>query len=395
MNSNFKLGRKLYLSFGGQLALTLILSAIYWTDSHKAGSVVQVLATLVTAIAVIAGIGFVFMSRRTCRDLENVGLELSNGAEQLYVAASQISAGSHSLAQGASEQAASLEETSASTEEINSMAQRNMENSHTAAERVKVCEAKITSTNESLAQMVSAMDEINASSEKISKIIKVIEEIAFQTNILALNAAVEAARAGEAGMGFAVVADEVRNLAQRCSQAAKDTAVLIEDSITKSQSGKAKVDQVNQAIGVITHESAQVKTLVDEVNLGSEEQARGIDQIGKTILQMEQVTQKVAATAEQSASAAADLNTQSESLKSLVGRLADMVGGAATQAGYSRGEASRVVKTKGVGQSPNPWETSFSALRRSVDVKQSTPLMSHRTQVDKNSFPLEEHFQEF
>src|SRR5579862_6160682 len=129
--------------------------------------------------------------------------------------------------------------------------------------------------------MVVAMGEINTQSGKISKIIKVIDENAFQTNILTLNAAVEAARAGEAGMGFAVVADEVRNLAQRCAQAAKDTAELIEESIAKSNGGQATVDQVATAIRSITVESAKVKTLVDEVNLGSQEQARGIEQISK------------------------------------------------------------------------------------------------------------------
>ena len=122
--------------------------------------------------------------------------------------------------------------------------------------------------------MVSAMDGINASSQKISKIIKVIDEIAFQTNILALNAAVEAARAGEAGMGFAVVADEVRNLAQRCAQAAKDTADLIEESIQRSDGGRVKVDQVAVAIRAITAESAKIKVLVDEINLGSVEQSQ-------------------------------------------------------------------------------------------------------------------------
>ena len=142
-----------------------------------------------------------------------------------------------------------------------------------------------------------------------------IDEIAFQTNILALNAAVEAARAGEAGMGFAVVADEVRNLAQRCAQAAKDTASLIEESIAKSNDGKSKVDQVAAAIREITEESTTIKTLVDEVNLGSQEQARGMEQIGKAITQMEQVTQKTAANAEESASAAEELNAQSESLE--------------------------------------------------------------------------------
>ena len=163
-----------------------------------------------------------------------------------------------------------------------------------------------------------------------------IDEIAFQTNILALNAAVEAARAGEAGMGFAVVADEVRNLAQRCAQAAKDTAALIEESITKSNDGKVKVDQVATAIRTITEESAKVKTLVDEVNRGSQEQARGIEQIGKALAQMDQVTQQTAANAEESASAAEELNAQSEALKEVVEGLTTMVGGGDAANSYGR-----------------------------------------------------------
>ena len=184
-------------------------------------------------------------------------------------------------------------------------------------------------TNQSLAEMVSAMDGINASSQKISKIIKVIDEIAFQTNILALNAAVEAARAGEAGMGFAVVADEVRNLAQRCAQAAKDTADLIEESIQRSDGGRVKVDQVAVAIRAITAESAKIKMLVDEINLGSVEQSSGIDQISRAITQMEQVTQSSAANAEESAAAAEELNAQAEHMKDVVGALRAMVDGAA------------------------------------------------------------------
>ena len=170
------------------------------------------------------------------------------------------------------------------------------------------------------------MSEIKSSSDKISKIIKTIDEIAFQTNILALNAAVEAARAGEAGMGFAVVADEVRSLAQRCAQAAQDTAGLIEESIAKSNDGKTKVDQVAVAIRSITEQAAKIKTLVDEVSLGSQEQARGIEQVAKAVSQMEQVTQKSAASAEEGASAGEELTAQSETLKEIVGRLTAMVG---------------------------------------------------------------------
>src|ERR687883_651375 len=136
---------------------------------------------------------------------------------------------------------------------------------------------------------------IKDSSSRIARIIKTIDAIAFQTNILALNAAVEAARAGEAGMGFAVVADEVRNLAQRSAQAARDTATLIEESIAKSDAGKSRVDQVALAMRTITTDSDRVRVLMDEMNLSSQEQTRGLQQIGKAMHQMEEVTQRTAA----------------------------------------------------------------------------------------------------
>jgi methyl-accepting chemotaxis protein/methyl-accepting chemotaxis protein-1 (serine sensor receptor) len=292
------------------------LAAQFWTVS----------IVLLVAFGGIAVWSFVAV-RGLSGILRQTTYELRESAEQVASAAGQVASSSQALAQGSSEQAASLEETSASTEEINSMATRNSDNSRSAAGLVTQSQQKFTETNQALGQMVAAMDEINTESCKISKIIKVIDEIAFQTNILALNAAVEAARAGEAGMGFAVVADEVRNLAQRSAQAAKGTSALIEESIVKSNHGKAKVDQVATAIRSITEESVQVKTLVDEVNLGSQEQARGIGQIGKAIVEMQKVTQGTAASAEESAAAAEELSAQSETLKDIVGRLAAMVDG--------------------------------------------------------------------
>jgi methyl-accepting chemotaxis protein/methyl-accepting chemotaxis protein-1 (serine sensor receptor) len=282
------------------------------------------------ALSLGVGLAVLWVVRQTSGTLRQIAREMADGAGQVSAAAGQVSSSSQSLAQGASEQAASLEETSASSEEISSMARKNSENSLGAAGLVTQSERKFVETNQALDQMIVAMGEINTQSDKISKIIKVIDEIAFQTNILALNAAVEAARAGEAGMGFAVVADEVCNLAQRCAQAAKDTAALIEESISKSKDGKTKVDQVASAIRSITEESAKVKTLVDEVSLGSQEQAGGIEQIGKAITQMEQVTQKNAANAQEGASAAEELNAQSEALRNIVERLTAMVGGAGT-----------------------------------------------------------------
>ena len=251
-------------------------------QASAASSAGRLWTWVIALIARVSGSVLAFVVvRGVTRVLVQSVSELGEGAEQVASAASQVSSSSQSLAQGSSEQAASLEETSASSEEINSMARKNTENSRSAADLVTQSQQSSWRPTRRCKQTVAAMGEINAQSGKISKIIKVIDEIAFQTNILALNAAVEAARAGEAGMGFAVVADEVRNLAQRCAQAAKDTASLIEDSIAKSNDGKSKVDQVAAAIREITDESTKIKTLVDEVNLGSQEQARGIEQIGK------------------------------------------------------------------------------------------------------------------
>jgi methyl-accepting chemotaxis protein len=287
-------------------------------------------------VSLLVTTGVLLLTRRSTLRLRRLAAELSDGARQVTAAAGQVSSSSQSLAQGASEQAASLEETSASGEEIQSMARKNSENSREAAELVNGSQQKFVQTNHSLDQMVLAMSEINTHSDKIFKIIKVIDEIAFQTNILALNAAVEAARAGEAGMGFAVVADEVRNLAQRSAQAAKDTAPLIEGSIAKSNDGKVKVNQVTTAIRAIMEESLKVKTLVDEVNLGSQEQAGGVEQISQAIAQMSQVTQSTAAGAEESASAAEELNAQSEALRDIVARLTAIVGGGEATRGHAR-----------------------------------------------------------
>jgi len=246
---------------------------------------------------------------------------LGDAADQIAAAADQVAGSSQSLARDASQQAASIQETSAATAQINTMAQRNTENSRSTATMVSDTNSRFHQANLSLDEMVTAMDGINHSSEQISRIIKVIDQIAFQTNILALNAAVEAARAGEAGMGFAVVADEVRSLAKRSADAARDTATLIEDSIARSYAGKQKVDEVATSIRAIATDSTRMKQLVDEINVGSQEQSRGLDQIAKAVHQMESVTQSNAANAEQSAAAAEQLTAQSNSVKSLVARL--------------------------------------------------------------------------
>jgi methyl-accepting chemotaxis protein len=277
-------------------------------------------------LSMLTGFALAWLMRGVNRTLRQTARELLEGALQTASAASQVSTSSQSLAQGCSEQAASLQETSSSAEEINSMASKNTENSRSAAELVNRSQQGFMEANKALEQMVVSMAEIAGSSDKISKIIKMIDEIAFQTNILAFYAAVVAARAGEAGLGLAVVADEVRYLAQRCAQAARDTAILIEESVTKSSDGKGKVDHMAVTLRAITEELARIRILVDEVDCGSQEQARGIEQISKAIVQMERVTQATTASAEESASASEELTAQSRSVNEIVERLTAMVG---------------------------------------------------------------------
>ncbi len=179
------------------------------------------------------------------------------------------------------------------------------------------------------ANVIAAMDDIKASSDGIAKIIKTIDELAFQTNILALNAAVEAARAGESGMGFAVVADEVRSLAQRCAQAAKETAGKIEDAVQKSAKGAEISAKVARSLEEIVTKARQVDEMAGEVAAASREQSQGIEQVNTAVSQMDKVTQSNAANAEESASAAEELNAQADALKDAVAELLQLVDGRA------------------------------------------------------------------
>jgi methyl-accepting chemotaxis protein len=284
-------------------------------------------------IAIILGSGIAFLIVRSTNKVLGDAVEtLTEGSAQLVSAAGQVATSAQSLSQGATEQAASLEETSASMEEMASMTRQNAENSQSAASLMNDVDAKVQGSNQALGDMVASMASIQASSQQVAKIIKTIDEIAFQTNILALNAAVEAARAGEAGMGFAVVADEVRNLAQRSAQAARDTATLIEESIAKAEAGNVKVGQVSTAIAAITDSVSQVKNLVDGVSVASRQQSQGIDQVSQAIAQMEKVTQTTAATAEESAAASEELNAQAEGVTHVVSQLELLVRSAGTVA---------------------------------------------------------------
>jgi len=281
---------------------------------------------LVVALIVGVLVAF-FIIRNSNNILTTVANALNDGSNQVSSASSQVSSASQSLAEGSSEQASSLEETSSSLEEMASMTKQNSENARKANELAKEARAAADKGVGDMQTMAAAMADIKVSSDDIAKIIKTIDEIAFQTNILALNAAVEAARAGEAGMGFAVVADEVRNLAQRCAQAAKETAGKIEGAITKTGQGVDITTKVAEALNEIVTKVRQVDDLVTEVSGASREQTEGIVQINLAVGQMDKVTQSNAATAEESAAAAEELNAQAEVMRQSVGELLALVGG--------------------------------------------------------------------
>jgi len=285
------------------------------------------MALLSIGIAGVTLAASYFISRSITSVIRTTANSLLTSADFVAIASTQLSETSQSLAEGTSTQAASIEETSSSLEEASSMTKRNVENVNTAKELARQTRAAADNGATDMQAMSQAMQAIQTSSNDIAKIIKAIDEIAFQTNILALNAAVEAARAGEAGMGFAVVADEVRNLAQRSAQAAKETASKIESAITKTSQGVAINAKVAVALDEILVKARQMDELAGEISAASREQADGIGQINSAVAQVDKVIQSNAASAEENAASAEELNAQAEVMKHSVEQLMSLVGG--------------------------------------------------------------------
>ncbi len=285
--------------------------------------IVMLLGGIVVALALTGSLVGWFFARSITRPIMRIIGQLNQGAEHVSNASDEVSKSSQSVAQGSSEQAAAVEETSSSLEEFSSMTRRNTESAQKARSLSEQAKDAAQSGDKSMARMSTAINEIQSAADQTARIIKVIDEIAFQTNLLALNAAVEAARAGESGKGFAVVAEEVRNLAKRSAEAARTTASLIESSVSKAQQGVAISAEVAKSLSQITTDVSQVNHLVQEIAQSSTEQSSGIEQIGMAMHDIDKTTQSNAATSEESASAATELNEEatrvSNSVRDLVG----------------------------------------------------------------------------
>ncbi len=331
-------------------------------------------------------------SQRIRGALTELAGRLADASDQTTTSANAVASASQTLAEGASNQAASLEETSASLEEMTSMVKRNAEAALQAKEISGQTRAAADTGANDMEQMRQSMAAIKSSSDEVAKIVKNIDEIAFQTNILALNAAVEAARAGEAGAGFAVVAEEVRNLAQRSAQAARETATRIEDAITKTGQGVEVSGKVARSLKEITEKARVVDDLVGQIAVASQEQAQGISQVNLAVTAMDKVTQSNAATAEESASASQELNSQAAIQKAAVNELLRLVGGqiaAGAKPGSGTSEASagrnaEVEPSEGRLQLPKPFAPAAHGPQREHGMtakRTRTPLTSEEKEA--------------
>ena len=269
----------------------------------------------------------IFITRGIVKKLTSNINELTSSANLVSNASVQLSSAGQQLSEGSAQQAASIEETSATMDQTASMVKKNAENTKEANSLSEAANKAAMSGVSKMDSMTESMDELKQSSAEIAKIIKIIDDIAFQTNMLALNAAVEAARAGDAGLGFAVVAEEVRSLAQKSAGAANNTAEIIERNIELSENGVKISDEIGEALKQITQKTEDVKRIIAEITAAGEEQEKGTQQVTDAIGQIEKVVQENAATAEESAASAEALQNQAFALENIISELNSLIKG--------------------------------------------------------------------
>jgi methyl-accepting chemotaxis protein len=290
---------------------------------RKAAATVGGLAVVLVAVSVV--LIFAFIRRDLMNPIAAIVRNLRQRSTAMKESAAQVASAAMNLAEGASQQAASLDETATAIREMSAKTKRNADDARQSSDLADQTTTAAYQGDEVTRRLVDAMSSINESSAKIEKILKVIEEIAFQTNLLALNAAVEAARAGEHGKGFAVVADEVRNLALRAAQAARDTAVLVGDSVGRAREGSQIAGDVASSLEHIKGQVQAISGLLDGISQSSHEQSEGIGQLTLAMSQLDSVTQQNAACAEESSSAAEHLSEQASSVAEVVQDLVRLV----------------------------------------------------------------------
>lgn len=307
----------------------IIATGVYTDEIDR--MIGKMIFTILT-INVVALIILIFILSKTfikklVNEVNTITQDLEDSSSKVSSASEKLESMSQKLAEGSTEQAASIQETSSTLEETSSMVLRNSENTTQAAALAKKTKDFAERIESEMQTVLQSMNDLKTSSNSISKIIKAIDDISFQTNLLALNAAVEAARAGDAGKGFAVVAEEVRNLAQRSAQAAQETNELISTNISLSEQGAKVTNHISKTILEINDQAGKVSELLNEISNATNEQSIGVQQIHKAVVQMENVLQVNANTAEQSSSASEELSKQTHIMNEIVNRLENLVHG--------------------------------------------------------------------